>query len=33
MNFEAKNSFGLEMEYQAICQFAEGVPKIQVFER
>ena len=33
MNFEAKNAFGLQLEYQAVCQFAKGVPSIQIFNR
>lgn len=33
MDFEAKNAFGLQLEYQALCQFAKGVPSIQIFNR
>ncbi|MFG0858853.1 hypothetical protein [Pseudomonas sp. CJQ_13] len=33
MYFEAKNAFGVQMEYQAICQFAQDTPSIQIFER
>jgi hypothetical protein len=32
MNFEAKNAFGLETKYRAICQF-DGGPSIQIFDR
>lgn len=33
MDFEAKNTFGIQVEYQAVCQFAKGVPSIQIFNR
>ncbi len=33
MDFEAKNAFGLQLEYQAVCLFAKGVPSIQIFNR
>ena len=33
MDFEAKKAFGIQVEYQAVCQFAKGVPSIQIFNR
>lgn len=33
MDFEAKNALGLQLEYQAVCLFANGVPTIQIFNR
>lgn len=33
MEFEAKNQIGIEMEYTAICQFANEAPSIQIFNR
>ncbi|NMX94952.1 hypothetical protein [Pseudomonas sp. WS 5086] len=33
MDFEAKNAFGLELKFQALCLFAKGVPSIQISNR